>query len=204
MLLIFLAAVLVVAGIYSLLSDLFLRDRSRFSERVDEEFRSRQREHVQKSALFKSLSTLAAEGEAADAAEPTVRRRFEAMVEQSGLHITPRRLLTIALAVGLALAALAMLISKSLLGGGAAFLSGAGVPLLYVQRKRKARMENLLSQLPDAFDLMSRVIRAGQTMSQAMRAVADEFQPPLAAEFAYCYEQQNLGLSPEIALRDLA
>src|SRR5439155_11050220 len=39
---------------------------------------------------------------------------------------------------------------------------------------------------------------------QAMQAVADEFDPPVAAEFAYCYEQQNLGLSPEISLRDLA
>ena len=51
---------------------------------------------------------------------------------------------------------------------------------------------------------MGRVIRAGQTMSQALQAVADEFPPPIAGEFAYCYEQQNLGLSPETALRDLA
>src|SRR5262249_57164429 len=58
--------------------------------------------------------------------------------------------------------------------------------------------------LPDAFDLMARVIRAGQTMSQAIQSVADEFDQPLAGEFAYCYEQQNLGLSPEVALRDLA
>ena len=51
---------------------------------------------------------------------------------------------------------------------------------------------------------MSRVVRAGQTMSQALQAVADEFAQPVAAEFAYCYEQQNLGLSAEAALRDLA
>src|SRR5262249_49779119 len=51
---------------------------------------------------------------------------------------------------------------------------------------------------------MARVIRAGQTMPQAMQAVADEFDQPLSAEFAYCFEQQNLGLSPEVSLRDLA
>ncbi len=51
---------------------------------------------------------------------------------------------------------------------------------------------------------MGRVVRAGQTMSQALRAVADEFAQPIAGEFAYCYEQQNLGLSPEVAMRDLA
>jgi tight adherence protein B len=41
-------------------------------------------------------------------------------------------------------------------------------------------------------------------MSQALQAVADEFDAPIASEFAYCYEQQNMGLSPEVALRDLA
>jgi tight adherence protein B len=70
--------------------------------------------------------------------------------------------------------------------------------------KQRARLNKMLAQLPDAFDLMARVIRAGQTMSQALQAVADEFEPPLAGEFAYCYEQQNMGLAPEFALRDLA
>jgi tight adherence protein B len=51
---------------------------------------------------------------------------------------------------------------------------------------------------------MSRIVRAGQTISQALRAVSDEFQPPIATEFASCYEQQNLGLSTDAALRDLA
>ena len=51
---------------------------------------------------------------------------------------------------------------------------------------------------------MRRVVRAGQTMSQAMQAVADECSSPIADEFGDCYEQQNLGLSPEAALRDLA
>jgi tight adherence protein B len=41
-------------------------------------------------------------------------------------------------------------------------------------------------------------------VTQSLQAVADEFDPPISAEFAYCYEQQNLGLSPELSLRDLA
>jgi tight adherence protein B len=78
------------------------------------------------------------------------------------------------------------------------------VPLVYVQRKRNARIEKLLTQLPDSFDLMGRVIRAGQTMSQAMRAVADGFSQPISGEFSYCFEQQNLGLPSDAALRALA
>jgi tight adherence protein B len=83
-------------------------------------------------------------------------------------------------------------------------LIGAAVPVVYVNMKRNQRQEKLLSQLPDAFDLMSRVIRAGQTMSQGLQAVSDEFSPPIAGEFAFCYEQQNLGLSSETAMRELA
>jgi tight adherence protein B len=104
---------------------------------------------------------------------------------------------------GLSVAVLVGLIRQSVVAAAIGALVGAGVPLLYVVRKRKARLNKLMTQLPEAFDLMARVIRAGQTTSQAMQTVANEFDSPIADEFAYCYEQQNLGLSPELALRDL-
>jgi tight adherence protein B len=203
----FLAGILAVVGVYSLCSDLFLRDRNRVGARVDEEFRKRQRTHAQKSTLFKSLDRLTAEApEGFDQEEERggLGRRFTSLVEQSGLNLTPRRLLTIMAAAGLAPGALGALLFQNLLVGGVFALIGAVAPLLYVSFRRTARLNKLLSQLPDAFDLMGRVIRAGQTTSQAIQAVADEFEKPLSAEFAYCYEQQNLGLPPEVAYRDLA
>jgi tight adherence protein B len=93
---------------------------------------------------------------------------------------------------------------QSIAAGVLGTLIGAALPLLYVQLKRNSRLERLRSQLPDAFDLMGRVIRAGQTTSQALLAIADEFPLPIAGEFAYCYEQQNLGLPAESAFRDLS
>jgi tight adherence protein B len=203
-LLVFLAAVLAVAGGYSILSDLYLRDRSRMGKRVDDEFRRRQRDRARKSALFKNLGALAAEAGSEQDSEGSLRRRFEAMVEQSGLDITPRRLLTVAAAAGAALGGLTLLLTGNPLVAAAMALPGAAAPFVFVQLRRKARLHKMLSQLPDTFDLMARVIRAGQTVSQALQAVSDEFQPPIAAEFAYCYEQQNLGLPAEEALRDLA
>jgi tight adherence protein B len=202
-LLAFLAACLGVAAVYSILSDLFLRDRSRVSKRVDEEFRKRQRDRAMKSTLFKNLGQAAADV-AEEEAHRTWRQRFEALVEQSGLELSPRRLLFLMVGIGCGLGLAAGMIRQSLLIAAMAAPVGALLPFLYVAVKRKARMEKMMSQLPDAFDLMARVIRAGQTMSQAMQAVADEFDKPLAAEFTYCYEQQNLGLPPEVALRDLA
>jgi tight adherence protein B len=202
LLLTFLAGVLVVAGAYSVIADLFLRDRSRVSKRVDEEFRKRQRAQAQKSVLFKNLGQHAAE--AADVGDGAdLRQRFEALVEQSGLTLSTERLLVIMAGAGLGFGALGLLL-QGLLGALVLAPLGAGLPLLYVHFRRKARLHKLLTQLPDAFELMARIIRAGQTTSQALQAVADEFDLPIGGEFGYCYEQQNLGLPPEVALRDLA
>ncbi len=198
------AVVAAIAGAYSILSDLYLRDRSRVSQRIDEEFRKRQRELARKAMLFKDLSKLATEAGAEEHGFTTIRHRFEAMVEQSGLDLTPQRLLTIAAVSGLSMCALGALVRQSIVIGLCLVPLGAVLPLLYVNFKRNARLEKLLSQLPDAFDLMGRVVRAGQTMSQGFQAVAEEFAQPIAGEFSYCYEQQNLGLSTEMAMRDLA
>ncbi len=52
--------------------------------------------------------------------------------------------------------------------------------------------------------MISRAVRAGQTVPAALKIIAEDFQPPVAEEFALCYEQQNLGMSRESALRKLA
>jgi tight adherence protein B len=197
----FLAVVMLVVGVYSILSDLFLKHRAAISQRVDEEFRKFQRERARLSAVFKNQQALAGGGES-DA--PSLRQRFEELIEQSGLTISPRRLLFLMIATGLGVGLAGGLLRQSVLTGAVAAVGAGSIPLLYVAYKRKVRMTKLMAQLPDAFDLMARVIRAGQTVSQALQAVADEFDPPISAEFAYCYEQQNLGLPAEVALRDLA
>jgi tight adherence protein B len=203
-LLTFIAVVTACVGVYSIVSDLYLRDRTRVSQRVDEEFRKRARARAQRSMLFKDLRALSAELGGDEDRPPTLSQRFEAMVEQSGLEVSSSRLLTIVLGSGVGLGLVGGLLRQNLLAVAVGAVLGAVVPIWYVNMKRNARLEKLLSQLPDSFDLMSRVIRAGQTMSQALQAVADEFAPPVAAEFAFCYEQQNLGLAPETALRELA
>ena len=198
----FIAVVMAALGVYSLLADMFLRDRSRVSQRVDRELRKRQREQVRKSTVFKNLATASI---AAESLGPKgLRARLEAMIEQSGVAVTPQRLLAFMAAGGMSLGLIAGLLHRNPLTALAGAAVGAVVPFMYVAIKRRRRLNKIMDQLPEAFDLMARIIRAGQTMAQSIQAVADEFDAPLAAEFAYCYEQQNLGLSPEASLRDLA
>jgi tight adherence protein B len=198
----FTAILLAAFSIYSVVSDVFLRDRTRISQRVDERFRLRQRERAEKSILFKDLGQFAAEVAEAGA-KPSFRQRLEDMIEQSGLDVTSKKLLTISAGSGI----ITGLIFGVFYGPIVGALVAAGafpIPILRVWLKKKARLDKLRTQLPDAFDLMARVIRAGQTMNQAMLAVVDEFPMPISAEFNLCYEQQNLGLSPDDAYQDLS
>jgi tight adherence protein B len=204
-LLTFLTVVLGLLGVCSLLSDLWLADRSRVSERIDEEFRHEQRARIKKSPLFKELGRIAVEAAAeAGSAAPDWRARLELWLEQAGLYLAPEHLVALTVGVGLALGLLAGLVRQSVLVGVCTGLAGLTLPPLFVHWRRRVRRERLLRQLPDAFETMARALRAGQSVSQALQVVAADGRPPLAAEFVCCSEQQNLGLPAEDAFQDLA
>src|SRR5262249_11215087 len=117
--------------------------------------------------------------------------------------LTLRQLLLLAGGVGLGLGIAGTLAAGPLLGLPVAAI-GAALPVLYLQWRRHARREKMLTQLPNAFDLMARVIRTGQSVPQALQAVADSFEDPIAGEFAACQKRQNLGLRPEVTFREMA
>lgn len=201
-----LAAITATMGViaaYQVASDLFLRDRSKVSDRIDEEFLRKRKDRAKKSPLFKNLGQMADELGGGDDDQPTMKQRFIAMVDQSGMDVTPGRLGAISGVAAGALGVVGFALRGSPIDAVMAAAVAAAVPIWVVKQKRDKRIEKLRSQLPEAFDLMARVVRAGQTLNQALLAVADEFPQPISGEFAFCYEQQNLGLPPEMTFRDL-
>lgn len=204
-LLTFVACAAAVIGVYSLLSDLFLQDRERVRTRIQEAFRSQQHERAKQSLLLKKV--VAAEEQASDDG-PQVKASFadrlQALLDQSGLQLGLHRLLGVCAATA-AIGGLTIgLLQRNAWFALAAALIGFPLPFAYVYGKRNRRMEALRSQLSDSFDLMARILRAGQSMTQAMRGVAEQFPSPISEEFAFSSEQMNLGLAPEISLRALA
>jgi tight adherence protein B len=89
-------------------------------------------------------------------------------------------------------------------GAAAGAAAGAALPFAYLRFRGKRRRDQFVRQMPRAFELMGRVIRAGQSVPQAFQAVGDAFEEPLAGEFTRCQQQQNLGLPPEVVLQDMA
>ena len=200
-----LAFVTATAGLLAvaqLLSDVLLRDRSKLNERVDAEFSQKRIDQAKKTPLFKNLGQMAAQLADPNAA-PTIRQRFVAMIDQSGLETSPQRVLITAAICAGGVGAIDLFFRQNPAEAVVVALIGGWLPIRRIKKTRDKRIEKLRSQLADAFDLMARVIRAGQTLGQSLMAVADEFPEPIAGEFAQCYEQQNLGLSPEASFRDL-
>jgi tight adherence protein B len=181
--------------------------------RVESEFRKGGPAEPQRSALFPNLDQLDLERSAPEdpeAAGPrpeeearSLRGRLQLLLDQANLKVTPGQLLAVAAGLALVVGVAGALLRGPLLGVAGA-VSGGTAPLAYVLLRRRARREKLLTQLPGAFELMARVIRAGQSVPQALQAVADAFEDPVAAEFADCQKQQGLGLRPESAFHDFA
>lgn len=198
------AAALVVAGIASVFADLYVKKHGRMRRRLEEEFHLKQAQTASKPPLFRDVLTAPMEIDPEVHEDLSWRERLRALVAQSGLPLTVRRLFLLMLGSGLICGLLGYLLTRSFWALPLVSLAASAAPFFYVLNKRNRRLNRLLGQLPDAFDLMARAIRAGQTISQGMLGVGEEFDDPLATEMSHCYEQMNLGLAPELALRDLA
>src|SRR4051794_23658169 len=61
---------------------------------------------------------------------------------------------------------------------------GAGyVPVIVINSKRTRRQRMLADQLPEALDFLSRILRAGHSLSTGLQMMSEELAQPLAAEF---------------------
>jgi tight adherence protein B len=169
--------------------------------RIDQEVQAQLRQRVQTKVRALDLGKLEAGN---GSPRPSLAVALDRLIEQSGLAVTPRKLAALALAAALVAGAAVWLLTESALLALPIATAASVAPLLFVFRARHQRREKLLSQLSDTFELMSRVLRSGQTISQAMQVVADQGSPPVSLEFYRCHEQMNLGMSPDAALHDLA
>jgi tight adherence protein B len=197
----FVAGVFAFVGVFSILSDLILKDRARVKDRLEEAFGGERQRRERKSALFRDLQLFHAD---TSKRVPVLWKRFVMAVERSGLPTSPSTILRISLTASIIGGIVGATVVR--LWFVAALLATIGLvaPFIYVYAARAARIHSLCMQLPEAFDLMSRAIRAGQTVNGAMQLVGEQLKPPLSIEFASCCEQQNLGLPFDVALQELA
>jgi tight adherence protein B len=75
------------------------------------------------------------------------------------------------------------------------------IPFCWLLTKRALRLRAFAAQLPDALELVARALRAGHSLAAGMHVVAEEMPSPIADEFLRVYEEQNLGIPIDEALK---
>jgi tight adherence protein B len=128
---------------------------------------------------------------------------LQKLIMQADANITPSTFMAISVVLGV-------------LGFSASWLAGvkiyfapllgvllAGVPFAWLLTKRAGRLKKFAAQLPEALELVARALRAGHSLAAGLHVVAEEMPAPVADEFNRVYEEQNLGIPIDDALRSM-
>ena len=107
-------------------------------------------------------------------------------------------------AVGVGIAVIFNLIVHRPLIAIAIGIGATFIPYGLVVNKKKKRAHLMDEQLPDAMDLMVSALRAGLSFPAALQLVAQEGPSPLAEEFGYTFDEQNLGMDIKEAMQNMA
>lgn len=131
-------------------------------------------------------------------------QRMQRFVKASAMDVSLAELLLMSVALGVFGLLLPELFGKPRIFGAALGLVLAIVPWWRVAGRRRARVERIERQLPEALDLMGRAMRAGHAFPSAVKMVADELPEPLGRDFRVLFDEMNYGVSANDALAHLA
>jgi tight adherence protein B len=107
-------------------------------------------------------------------------------------------------AVAAAVGILAAFVSRTPIPLYPVFALSFGVmPLMWMFWRRKRRFKKFAQQLPDAMDLIARALRSGHSLASGLNLVVSEMPDPVAKEFGMAFEEQNLGIPIEQALKSM-
>ncbi|MHC2068262.1 type II secretion system F family protein [Bremerella sp. T1] len=198
----FLGVTIGVVAVAWLVYDAFFRVRGKVAERIDGAMREHVESHQENSPIIKDMVRPINSGN--KQFTQRMQERTQTWLDQAatGMNVWQFCVISIVTAI--------------FSGGIFWFAFGPGwvlsigtplmmlMPAVVVYSRRNARSEQISTQLPDAFSAMSRGLRAGQAVPAVVQMIANDFPKPLSEEFNYFYEQQHLGVPPEVALRDMA
>ncbi len=111
--------------------------------------------------------------------------------------------LGICVGVGVLFTAFSMILRAPFALHPVAFVFGALMPFGWLLFRRKRRMARFEAQLPDALELVGRALRSGHSLSSGLNVVCDEMPDPISTEFQTAFEEQNLGVPIERALKNM-
>jgi len=118
---------------------------------------------------------------------------------RAGLLIKPSEMIAISVAAGIGAYMVALTFPPSLITRAFLLLIGLSSPWIYVQVRKQYRYKLLITQLPEALQLIASSLRSGFSILRAIEVVANEMPAPISREFRWVLDEVNVGVSMDRA-----
>ena len=118
---------------------------------------------------------------------------------QAGLLFKPSEMLFVSVAAGLGMYVASVLFALSTAAQGFLTLAGVTIPWIYVAARKQRRYKLLVTQLPEALQLVASSLRSGFSILRAIEVAANEMPSPISQEFRWVLDEVNVGVSMEKA-----
>ena len=123
------------------------------------------------------------------------RPNLQALIYQAGIDLPLKVFWLISLVIGVVFAIGTVIAGAAwYVAIGAGFAGFFGLPRWFLKTLIKRRQESFLNQFADAIDVMVRGLRAGLPVTDAMKVIATEMEPPVGPEFTEVVQGQRVGI----------
>lgn len=120
---------------------------------------------------------------------------LDEMIMQAGFEFSVKKFWVVSAILGALVVFLASAMGYSLfvvaMAGITAFL---GLPRLFLKMAANRRQKKFLEEFADALEAMTRLLKAGMPVTEAIKMVAREYTGPIGDEMSRIFDQQKVGI----------
>lgn len=197
-------SMMLVFGVFQVIMDLRTAKQRKVVERLKESRAGAREQRVKESLVRQRAAELQGNVLEGLVARMQVVSKLQRILDQADVNWSASKVLINLTCAGVIVGAGMMILQVSPVSCLAAGAGVTGVPIIWLARKRRKRINKLVEQLPDVFELMGQALRAGHALPSAIQLITEQMPDPIAGEFARVFHEQNLGIKVEEALLNMA
>lgn len=140
-------------------------------------------------------------------AKGAVGEKLELQLERADLTISPGEFVFARFGLALILGVIPVFVIPSVMAyvvAVAGLVVGYNLPKIWLNRRRKQRIDKLNQQLPEALTIISNALKAGFGLLQALNNAAEHLPHPISTELSRTIHEMNVGSSVEEAMVGLS
>lgn len=137
-----------------------------------------------------------------DTGKKKKEKSLDDMIMQAGFEFSVQRFWVVSALLGIVATVLAYVMGYSLFVTGMVGITAfLGLPRMFLNMSAKRRQKKFLADFADALEAMTRLLKAGMPVTEAIKMVSREFTGPIGEEMGRIFDQQKIGIPlPEAVL----